>query len=638
MKPAKCCAGGTRPGHIHRPRIPPAFLAAVLVLMLASSFAGRTFAKDFSFPEVNIDARVLPDGSMEVLERRSYGFSGEFHWASWWIPSPRRQTVKILSLAEPSKSYAEGQSESPGTYQVSRGQDRVDVKWFYSAKDEVRTFEIRYLVENAVTVYDDGAELYWKFIGDGWDKKADKVEVTVRLPDGTTRSATKAWAHGPLWGIVEILDDHTVRLSVDGLPPSTFVEARLVFDKSLVPHANAVKRGASVRSILEEEARWAEEANRKREAARALLARRHAGVRYGLVAAAAMALFTFAYMYSRWLVHDREYRPDFTGDYYRELPASYTPAELGVLWRYGYVGTLDLSATLLDLVRRGYLEVEEVRTGRSGILGTGKREEYDYIFRKTGSTGKALAQEEKLLKHEAAAVEMLFDFGAENGEASIKRLEKYAKKHPDQVRSRFEEWKKSVKEAAEKHRFFEKPSPTASAAGLAVGLGLVVIGLAAAPFTVGLSAVAGTVSGGAVILQSYTMVRRSRKAANEFAMWKAFRRFLEHFSNLDDAPMLSLAIWEHYLVYAVTLGVADKVIEQLKTILPEAEAGTGPGSFTRFHGLYSASGLSAFTSLASSIESAMAIAASPSSSASGGGGGFSSGGGGGGGGGGGSAG
>lgn len=637
MKPVKCRPGCTRTGDEHRLRAAAAFVAVLLMLTLASAHGATALAKDFTFPEVRIDARIFPDGSMEVLERRSYEFSGEFHWASWWMPSPKRQTVNILSLGEPGKSYIEGQSESPGTYQVSRGQDRVDVKWFYSAKDEVRTFEIRYLVKNAVTVYDDGAELYWKFIGDGWDKKANKVDVTVRLPEGTTRSPTRAWAHGPLWGVVEILDDHTVHLSVDELPPSTFAEARLVFDKSLVPHANVVRRGASVSSILEEEARWAEEANRQREATRVLLAKKRAGVRLGLVMAAAMALFTFAYMYVRWRAYDREYRPDFQGDYCRELPASYSPAELAVLWRYGHVDTTDFSATLLDLVRRGYLEVEEVRTEASGVLGIGRRAEYDYVFRKASSQGRALAQEGKLLKHEAIAVEMLFDLGAENGEASIQRFKKYAKMHPAIVRSRFEEWKKSVKEAAEKHRFFEKPSPSASAAGLAVGLGLAVLGLAAAPFTVGLSAIAGTLSGAAAIIQSYTMVRRSRKAAEEYAMWKAFRRFLEHFSSLDDAPVLSLAIWEHYLVYAVTLGVADKVIEQLKAVFPGAEAGAGPGGPTMFHGLCSNSGLSAFTSLASSIDSAIAIAASPSSSASGVGGGFSSGGGGGGGGGGGSA-
>lgn len=637
MKPTKCRDGGTPSGRVLRTKAAAALLAALVALSLAYAFGATALAKDFAVKAVNVDARVLPDGSMEVLERRSYEFSGEFHWATWWIPSPGRQPVRILSLGEPGRPYAESQSGSPGTYQVTRSRDRVDVKWFYSAEDEVRTFELRYLVENAVTVYEDGAELYWQFVGDGWDKRSDRVEITVLLPDGATKSATKAWAHGPLWGVVRILDDHTVRLTVDRLPPATFVEARLVFDKSLVPHAATVKRGSSVRSILQEEARRAEEANRLREEARARLEQRRLSVRRGLLIAALLAAFTLIYMYSRWRTFDREYRPGFQGDYYRELPASYTPAELAVLWRYGYVTTADFSATLLDLARRGHLEVEEVRTERRGIRGLGRREEHDYIFRKGDLTGDTRAQEEKLLEHEASAVEMLFDFGAENGEASIRRLEKYAKKHPTEVRSRFEKWIKLVKKAADRHGFFEKPSSSACASGLAVGLGLVFLGLALTPFTAGISAIAGIIAGGAVVIQSYTMVRRSKTAAEQYAMWKAFRRFLEHFSSLEDAPVLSLAIWEHYLVYAVTLGVADKVIAQLKTVFPEGEAGAGDGRLTGLRGLYSCSGLSAFTSIASSIDSAMAIAASPSSSGSGGGGGFSAGGGGGGGGGGGSA-
>ena len=60
-------------------------------------------------------------------------------------------------------------------------------------------------------------------------------------------------------------------------------------------------------------------------------------------------------------------------------------------------------------------------------------------------------------------------------------------------------------------------------------------------------------------------------------MWKAFRRFLLDFSSLDRAEVPSLIIWEHHLVYAVSLGVAKQVLSQLKVVYPEMDQMGQPG-------------------------------------------------------------
>jgi len=35
-----------------------------------------------------------------------------------------------------------------------------------------------------VTLYDDYAQLYWKFIGENWDKPAREVTGVIHLPPG----------------------------------------------------------------------------------------------------------------------------------------------------------------------------------------------------------------------------------------------------------------------------------------------------------------------------------------------------------------------------------------------------------------------------------------------------------------------
>ena len=133
--------------------------------------------------------------------------------------------------------------------------------------------------------------------------------------------------------------------------------------------------------------------------------------------------------------------------------------------------------------------------------------------------------------------------------------------------------------------------------------------------------------------------RRSASGQEDYEKWKAFRRFLLDFSQLDKHEIPSLVIWEHYLVYAVTLGVAKEVIKQLELVFPNMQDGDyvfGHGwyyygahpNFVAFH--HSLDGIS--NSFEHAVKTVQA-AASQASSGSCGGGGFSCGGGGGGGGG-----
>ena len=94
----------------------------------------------------------------------------------------------------------------------------------------------------------------------------------------------------------------------------------------------------------------------------------------------------------------------------------------------------------------------------------------------------------------------------------------------------------------------------------------------------------------------------------------------------------SLIIWEHYLVYAVTLGVADKVIKQLSLMFPDMKDGDITFGYGWYYYNYNANSFNNFNqsmeNMISSIETSIAIATKDNkSSETGDGGGFSSGGG-----------
>ena len=134
-----------------------------------------------------------------------------------------------------------------------------------------------------------------------------------------------------------------------------------------------------------------------------------------------------------------------------------------------------------------------------------------------------------------------------------------------------------------------------------------------------------------VLALSSLIKRRSREAAVEFKKWQALRRYLLHFSQLHEAPPMSLVLWEHFLVYAVTLGVAKEVLKQLEPIIPDLEKAAGrsfaAGWYAGASGRMGEGLGGSIAGLSEGLTSMVAVAGSAMSTASGTGGGGSGGGG-----------
>ena len=104
---------------------------------------------------------------------------------------------------------------------------------------------------------------------------------------------------------------------------------------------------------------------------------------------------------------------------------------------------------------------------------------------------------------------------------------------------------------------------------------------------------------------------------------------MQEFSMLDKREVPELVVWEKYLVYATVMGVADKVIKQLKIVYPDFDKmSDGLTTYTYMNLMLHTDFSNSFSNaISSSIQSARATYSSTYSSGSGGGGGFSGGGG-----------
>lgn len=596
-----------------------AILLILLVLVLLSGYTAAEADRSYIINGFHAEAQLNTDGSMDVSETLTYDFSGEFNGIYRTLVTTGSDGVDNIEVMT-----VDGNKMPANTYEVEKQKDKLQLKIYSKARNEMKTFIIKYRVLNVAVKYNDIAELYWKFMGSDTDVVIKDFKVNIGLPEGTSREDIKAYAHGPLSGNVEIVDEKNITLSVKDLKPNTFVEARILFPTSFIKNSfNALDKNA-LNDIMDEERRWAEEANAKRLRARIFIS-------ISFLYAFLQILLIF-YIYYKY---DKEYKTTFKGAYYRELPGDYSPAVMSVLWNFGRIKPRDVTATLMDLVRRKYITLSVQAAEKKGILS--KKEDIDYVF-----TLNENADASKLSKHEIFFIEWIFGNIGINKRVSLDDIEDYTKSKTgaQNFKSDYDAWYENVKQEAETLGFFDKSSNH----GIILGVIASLLGFFLAVYTM---IAHGNILGFIVtiftslilMIYSITVKRRSKYGVLQFQMWKAFRKFLLHFSRLDKAELPSVVLWEHYLVYAITLGVAKEVIKQLKMIFREDDFKNG-GLTYMYYGYYGhrLNHFDALNNITSTVtkatESTYKQAVSQLSSSSGGGGGFSGGGGGGGGGGG----
>lgn len=571
------------------------------ITLLAAGIAVAAFlvpAKEFSVPRVAVDATLAADGTMQVVEHITYDFTGQFHYGTRPIPVGS-YTITDMTVSE----HGQPLTSTGAPYNLT---------WYFDARDEQRTFDIAYTVRGAVVAGSDVDELYWKWVGED-HPTIRLVTATLHVPPGP--GELRAWGHGPLTGTVRPHAD-SVDWQAPDVPQGTFVEGRVAIPTARLPLAPP---GVATRlpTILAEEQSWAQAANDERAKA-AEAARREQLARDALTGAVpilvAASLLGFFLVWRRWGKEPAPLRP--VGEYFRDLPDD-PPAVVDALNHWGTVTSAAFSATVLDLAQRGFLTVREVSVDRVLLP-----DRTDYELTATD------ADRGPLKAFERTTLEQVFAGGSPVLQSEIA---KHARNHQSEAQSRWKSFKANVATSLRNRRYINggrsKPFLVNIVSALVVGLagfGAVSVRL----WALGVVAIAAA----AVQLALTPLLRqRTPEGHQRWLEWRGVRNYLRDFSQLADAPVGHLVLWERYLVYAAVLGVSEELAQALAARIPPEEQ---PGFASWYVGMHPGAGsFGSIGDFSAGLASSTA-AFTPQSSGSGGGGGFSGGGGGGGGGGG----
>ena len=212
----------------------------------------------------------------------------------------------------------------------------------YDGMQSEMTFEYKYKINGAVTLYQDIAELNWKLF-EYFPSKISRSTVIVTTPTGVVN----AWGHGLSRGVVH-LEDKSVRFEMKNIKKDELLEFRILMDPDDFSVADKNYLAVNMRQrIADYETKLAVETNRRITAAQVIF--------YGTFA---MNIIMVLFMIIAYVKYDKEHAPQFVGKYYRELPADYTPAEMSYLYYFRKINDEDVTATLLDLIRRKYLMLD----------------------------------------------------------------------------------------------------------------------------------------------------------------------------------------------------------------------------------------------------------------------------------------
>lgn len=645
------------------------FLLIFLTAILLPMFSGwqNVYADEKSYNVSNyiIDVNINADGSADIEESLTYSFRGQFNGvlrdldfsSTGGLENPQVYVEKNGSLVEwrLNSSRDLDADGNPGTYNLVNKGEIAQFKIFEQSANEEKTFVIKYTIKDAVTKYNDIAEFNRKMIDSGWTVSLNKVLINFTLPEGATREDIKVFGHGPLTGESKIIDERHVQFTIEYLSPGNIVETLILFPTNLVPQSAKVVAKDALPGIMADEKGLADTANKQREEAKQQVAEyekrqqelekqrqaeaaRIAALKpYGNVIGLLFFLLWFVIIIYIYIKYDKEFKHNFEGKYYRELPGEYTPAEMSSLLSMGHVGTRDITATLMDLVRKEQLLLTTNKYIKKGIFKNKEVTDYAVSWNQNAPTVS-------LKNHEAFLIDWFIGKIGNGNSIMLDEISDYARTTSGarQFKKDYDKWCGLAEEEAEKNNFFDSTCKTGKVAGILtsiayLGLGIFILFIFKAEFGIAL-----IIEFLILLIFSARLSRRTAYGSEQNAMWQAFKNFLKDFSHMDKAEIPSIVIWEHYLVYAISLGVAKEVISQLPLVFNDKDL--QDTRLTYMYG-YSYSNFAMFTdafdrtvnSVDSAISNAMSVANSTMSSSSGGGGGFSggsSGGGGGGGGGG----
>lgn len=628
------------------------FLIIIILSIVLGINANYTFAdssdSDLSLENVNYNIKVNSDGSMDVEEIWDIEIEDtNTLFKEFKIDKTRYRDIINGTVSIINGNGTENVLTDYGIYAyhlptneyyfLDLG-DAYEIAWGTGLENGYgrRTYIIRYTVLDAIGKYNDISELYWQVFGSDFEIPIKKLSGTITLPESAENMEDiKVWGHSEaLNGTINVTSPDTVSFEVNKNNAENMIEIRIAMPTDMIESSGRTYDVNRLSSIIQEETKWANEANTKRL------------TRFIIVGIAFVAVFAvLLYVFIKNVIvmkNNTKLHPTQELDYFRELPRKdATPLQARFIFDNSFmsvsrnvVGQI-FTATVLNLGIKKAIKIESINSdsekdskiiiNTSDISSITENQDEINVFNILQDACKKYGEKESA-----------------SFEITVKNLKKYIRANESKIRvlaNSFDKIAKTTlieKNILSKEGIKKKTSlkhntiiyvlfPIMLYAFIIFGNTITNIVMSNSLFKLGgisllllfiLDIIFGTLATNRI--DAYT-----QQGIDEQEKWKAFKKFMEDFSLLNEKEIPDIAVWEQYLVYATAFGIAEKVLKQLKVVYPEYM------DSNEFANRYATMYLLTHTDFNKSFGSIGSTMSSTFSSGSGSGGGFSGGGGGG---------
>jgi hypothetical protein len=512
-------------------RLLPRFSAALLLAALATALLAPAVlarARAVVWRQFDVDMTVQTDGSLSVTETQVIEFQdGPFHVGFASIPLEGSDGVTLVAVGDETRDYQPASGgETPYTYTTFFEDGYLNVEWYFPETfDETRTFHLTYNILGAVRQYDEasGDKIRVMPVGTDFEFPILSSTITVHLPPGAdllddpdSIGAPMEWQTG--------LDNRSVTFrSTRSIEPGEGVGLQLVF-----------RHGA----ISAPKPAWQQEFDQQESYDTTV----RPWIDLGLWAVAlALAVAAPAVLYLIWYTTGRDPAAALAPAFVTEPPSDLPPGLAGVVIDER-ADMRDITATLIDLARRGLVTLEEEQVP-GAFATTAKR----WVLKSTGANADMLPYERMLLN-------------AVLGGAAQATLDKL----PARFFAALPAIEKAMYDETVRRGLFRSNPEEARGFYRTLGVILIILGVVGG---CGLSLVLSEITfsmicpilpvigfGLGLAILSNAMPARTRKGAEEAARWRAFQTYLGNMQKYKDVAG-AVDQFERYLPYAIAFGL-----------------------------------------------------------------------------------
>lgn len=251
------------------------FWLVIFLFTVAIAIGNCCYGKSYSIDNMDIQATIESDGSVNVKQKMTYTFEGNYNGVYVTIPyaledseydAYREQStlkdslynnsgVEIHEISSSNVMFTKqdlAENGQNGVYSVARENGILKVKIFSPSKDETKNFELNYTLQDVCVKHDDVGELYYNFIGGSWDETIKNLNIDIYVNPANTN--LKIWGHGNYNGVSTIQSNSHANFKTSQVKPNEYVAVRMLFDLNCIPNCTKTSGIAATDLVLQDEA------------------------------------------------------------------------------------------------------------------------------------------------------------------------------------------------------------------------------------------------------------------------------------------------------------------------------------------------------------------------------------------------